>query len=247
MCPCQGKPPANVVLEGNKSLKYGLSPTREWIARHAGNIKYAVLDDDIAEFVYTARPSERSNYRLVNSPFGMTTMEPGFENVFDEMMDTIDKWLDEYVQCGLEVTWNPPFEDDYKDCWRQTTNHFYNGATFPTDEIDFTSLTCAQDYFILLQCLTKGYPNRVSLRYRVRPALTQAAGGCQEYRTLDVHNDSMRKLQQFFPEFVTLKEKVAKGGEWGGKTKLAATIQWKKAYKSSQQKEEASSLKAFFA
>ena len=109
VCPNQGKPPPGVELEGNKDLKYGLSPTREWIAYHAGDCKYAVLDDDIAEFVYTARPSVRKNYRLVNSPFGMSTMEPGFENTLDEMMDTMDKWLDEYVTCGLEVTWNPPF------------------------------------------------------------------------------------------------------------------------------------------
>ena len=233
VCPHQGKAP-----EGKDMQEYGLSPTRKWVAYHAGPIKYAFLDDDINEFVYTARPSERNNYRLVNSPFGMRNTEPGFEDKFDEMMETLDSWLNEYAMCGLEVTWNPPFEVDYKDCWRQTTNHFINGSIFPNDEIDFTSLTCAQDYYILLQCLTKGYANRVSLRYRVRPALTQASGGCAEYRTLDTHNTSMKKLHEAFPEFVTLKEKVAKGGSWGGLVKLAAVIQWKKAFQSSQKNKE---------
>ena len=45
----------------------------------------------------------------------------------------------------------------------------------------------------------------------------------------------MKQLQQKFPSFVKLKEKVAKNsGEWSNKVKLAAVIQWKKAYQSSQ-------------
>ena len=45
----------------------------------------------------------------------------------------------------------------------------------------------------------------------------------------------MKQLQKKFPSFVKLKEKVAKNsGEWSNKVKLAAIIQWKKAYESSQ-------------
>lgn len=232
VCPHQGNTP-----EGEDPKNYGLSATRKWIAEQAGKIKYAVLDDDIYEFVYTRRPSEPESHSMTNTVFSMRGMKEGYENTFDEMMETLDKWLDEFVTVGLEVTWNPPFDDDYKDCWRQTTNHFFNGALLPIDELDFTTLKCAQDYYLLLQLLTKGYKNRVSMRYRVRPDLTQAPGGVGEYRTLEVHNNAMKQLRDAFPEFVKLKEKVAKNGEWGGLTKLAANIQWKKAWKSSQEKE----------
>ena len=234
VCPHQGKPP-----EGKDPLNYGLSPTRKWIAEHAGKTKYAVFDDDIQEFVYTRRPSEPESHNFTNTVFSMKGQKEGYEHVFDEMMVTIDKWLDEFVTVGLEVTWNPPFDDDYKECWRQTVNHFYNGALLPIEELDFTSLRCAQDYYLLLQLLTKGYKNRVSMRYRVRPELTQTPGGCEEYRTLEVHNNAMIQLRDAFPEFVKLKEKVAKSGEWGGKPKLAANIQWKKAWKSSQEEKHA--------
>ena len=240
VCPNQGPPP-----DMSQAHLHGIAPTRQWIAERSTDIKYAVLDDDIREFVFTARPSERNNYRLVNTPISQLTLEPGFEDYFDEMMDMLDKWLDEFVTVGLEVTWNPPFEDDYKDCWRQTTNHFYNGRTLPLEHIDFPAFTCAQDYSTLLELLVNGYPNRASLRYRVRPELTQAKGGCESYRTLETHNNAMIKLQKTYPEFVTLKEKVAKGGKWGGMVKLAATIQWKKAYKSSQKQEE-TSLESMF-
>lgn len=229
VCPVQGKP-----KEGQDPTKFGLSPTREWIAKHAGSIKYAVLDDDIESFLYTPRPSEKSEYPSSNCSIGMRKIREGFEGEFDKMMQQMSDLLDEYVTCSLEVTWCPPMEKDLNICWRQTTNHFYNGAILPVDDIDFTSLRCAQDYYILLQLLTMGYKNAVNLRYRVNVAATQTKGGCGEYRSLEVHNEAMRMLQEKFPDFVTLKEKVTKSGEWAGLTKVGANIQWKKAWESSQ-------------
>jgi len=240
VCPCQGKEP-----EGEDPLKYGLSPTREWIAYQAGDQKYAVFDDDIMQFVYTSRPSEKDQHNLVNTEINDYVKREGYEDYFDNMMKEISDWLDEFVTCGLEATWNMPREQDYDDCWRQTIAHFYNGKTFPKEEIDFTSLKCSQDYFILLQLLTKGYKNRISFRYRVRPGLTQTEGGCAEYRTLEVHNKSMAQLARKFPEFVTIRTKVAKMGEWGGQDKFAAVIQWKKAYESSK-KEPVKTLEGMF-
>ena len=59
----------------------------------------------------------------------------------------------------------------------------------------------------------------------------------------DIHNKSLEQLREKFPQFVKLREKVAKNsGEWSGKTKLAATISWKRAYESSQ----ISNLEEFF-
>lgn len=241
IAPCQGPGP-----EGANTLDYGLSPVRKWIAKHAGNIKFGVLDDDIGDIVYTARPSERHLHKFSNTQINNNRLEEGYEHHFEVMMDMLDKWLDEVVICALEVTWNPPRENDYSECWRQTVNHFYNGATFPTDKIDFTSLKCAQDYYILLQCLTMGYPNRVSFRYRIRPSVTQTKGGCEVYRTLDVHNNSMIQLRDAFPDFVNLKVKQTKTGDWAGLDKYGATIQWKRAFKSSQKHTKRASLESFF-
>ena len=102
-------------------------------------------------------------------------------------------------------------------------------------DIDWLSLPISEDYHVALQLLTMGHQNRVSLKYRINPGTTQAEGGCSTTRTLDIHNKSLEQLREKFPQFVKLREKVAKNsGEWSGKTKLAATISWKRAYESSQ-------------
>jgi hypothetical protein len=240
VCPNQGQPPKDA-----DPLEYGLSNTRKWIAYNFDDIKYAVFDDDLENFVFTRRPSDAKKHRLVNTCINTARLEPGYEHHFDIMMEEMDEYLDNYVTAGLEVCWNIPREEDYSDCWRESGNHFYNGKTFPKDELDFTSVHWAEDFYILLQCLTKGYPNRINFRYRIRPSNTQAAGGCDAYRTIDTHNHSMRQLKEAFPDFVTLKTKIAKGGAWGGLEKLAATIQWKKAYKSSKQNNNTNTLEGF--
>ena len=230
LCPAQGS----------------LARVRNWIMAEAGDTKYGVLDDDLQEFLYTERPSTRENVRLVNSPISGSRLEPGYEDHFDVFMDWVDKTLDEVVTCGAQTTWIPPFEKDIDECWRQSGNHFYNGATLPKELIDYEAVHCAEDFYFILQLLTHGYKNRISHRWRVRPSNTADAGGCDEYRTIEKHNESMRELKDLFPEFVTLKEKIAKVGAWGGVPKLAANIQWKKAYKSSVKVNEFN-LEDFFA
>ena len=223
-----------------------LARVRNWIQERATG-KYAVFDDDLNEFCYTARPSERKRYRLVNTPINGPRLEPGFEEYFDTFMDTMSEHLDQVVACSAQTTWIPPFEEDYKEPFRMSGNHFYNADTFPKDLIDYEKIHCAEDFYYVLTLLTNGYPVRVDQRWRVRPANTAEAGGCDTYRTIELHNESMLELQKMFPKYVTLKEKIAKVGAWGGVPKLAANIQWKKALTDARAKtEQTSNLSNFF-
>ena len=158
------------------------------------------------------------------------------EDDFEKMMSLMSGWLDKYVFCGLDATWShPQFEIDYKFCGRVCSNVFYNTKTLPMHDINWTDIEISEDYNIALQLLTRGLANKVSTRYRVSPVDNFSSGGCSSYRTIELHNYSFLKLQKKFPSFVKLKEKVAKNsGEWSNKVKLAAIIQWKKAYESSQ-------------
>ena len=203
----------------------GIAPVRKWISEHGEGKRYAVFDDDI-EFVYTRRENEEG-----------PSNTPLTEKQFDDMFDTMNSWIDEgYIHVACDVCWNPPTRNiDFKINSRITTNIFYDGTKLPIDKIDWTSLDIAEDYFVNLQLLTMGYQNKVSLKYRTNPSATQSKGGCSTFRTLDIHNESMKKLKEKFSEFVELREKITKNsGEWSGKPRLAATISWKKAYQSSQ-------------
>jgi hypothetical protein len=68
----------------------------------------------------------------------------------------------------------------------------------------------------------------------VSPSETNAEGGCSIWRTLELHNESQRKLHALWPNFVKLREKEVKSGVWKGQKKLATTIYHKKAFASSQ-------------
>ena len=205
-CPIQGK---------------GIAGVRKWIAEHAGDTRYGVLDDDII-FCSTIENQRPGNQKLTAKQFN---------NLIDEVNEAMD---DGFIHVACEVTWNPPlWHIDHHINFRITNNIFYDGSKLPVEELDWESIPFAEDYYINLQLLTRGYQNKVFLRYRTNTiAPTGAEGGCSEFRNIKNHNRSMRKLQKAFPQFVTLREKVQKTGPWKGQAKLAALIQWKKAYKS---------------
>lgn len=202
----------------------GIAPVRHWISKYAQGTRYGVIDDDCV-FQYTRRENEEgaSNRDLTDQEF-------------DDMINLFDSWMDDgFTFVGADAAWNPPTRDkDYRTNSRLSGNVFYS-ENLPVDDLDWLSLAISEDYYVALQLLTKGYQNRVSLKYRINPGATQANGGCSTQRTLDIHNESLEMLREKFPEFVQLREKVAQNsGEWSGKPKLAATISWKKAYESSQ-------------
>lgn len=233
LCPWQGKGP-----EGSDPKNYGLPATREWIAHHAVGLKYGVLDDDVDNFVKTKHPDQP-----LGGEFPHYNTRIKSEEDFDEFFSWTARWMDEgFVHCGYDVCWNPPHHLDTTDNFRMTVVHFYDGRKLPVDKIDFKSIKFGQDYHITLQLLRMGYPNRVHLRRRIRPAVTQYPGGCAEQRTIEHHNACMRLIQEAHPEFVQLNTKIAKLGAWGGQEKLALHIYWKKAYESSKR----TSLESYF-
>ena len=202
---------------------------------HSSDTSYTLSDTPI--FLNESIPDNNNNETIERENEEGSSNRKLTDDEFDDMMSSINYWIDEgFIHVGCDAAWNPPTRDkDYKVNSRICGNVFYDGTKLPVDKIDWTGLKIAEDYYVTLQLLTMGYQNKISLKYRVDPHETQSKGGCSTFRSLDLHNDSMKQLQQKFPSFVKLKEKVAKNsGEWSNKVKLAAVIQWKKAYQSSQ-------------
>ncbi len=165
---------------------------------------------------------------------------------FDEMLMETEKWFSEgIIHAALGTTWVMPWDKQpYLNNSRVCGNKFYNGKELAKiwNDIDWVGCCGAEDFYVTIQLLTKGFPNKVWYKYVVSPGPSYDEGGCSDYRDLEYHNNSCKELASKFPEFVRLKENIVKSGPWKGIPKLGCHVQWKKAYESSQK----SSLTEFF-
>ena len=211
-----------------------IAPTREWIFNQFKTFRFMVFDDDL-DFV-VKQPNQGEGTKWLSSKFT--------DQDFDDAFALMDQWMNEGIAYGgLLPAWVIPDLSQWpvRECQRIMTNVFYDGPKIPKD-IEWTRVPAAEDFDVNLQLLTRGFKNRISAKYMVTCSETNAEGGCSTWRTLEVHNESQRKLAELWPDFVTVREKEVPSGPWKGKIKLATTIQHKKAYESSQRQ----SLEEFF-
>ena len=75
------------------------------------------------------------------------------------------------------------------------------------DDVDWNVCQIGEDLLFTLECMRRGYMNRVSDEFlQNRWSTAYDEGGCAEYRTAEFHDKEMMKLAQKYPEFVTLKK-----------------------------------------
>lgn len=210
----------------------GIAKTREQISYEWGikrQSRFWVIDDDSDFFMNTPKSDFETTGKVQKLPIT--------EETFGQMLSDINDAIDAgFTHGGIGTTINNPVgKYPHIDNSRIISNVWYDGVALtkviPT--IDW-SLDGAEDYHVNLQLLTRGYANRIIYKYVVNPGVSQADGGCSEYRDIEFHNNACRKLASAFPEFVSLKEKETKSGPWKGITKLGINGKWKKAYQSSQ-------------
>jgi hypothetical protein len=203
-----------------------IAPTREWIFNHFKDRRFVVFDDDLSFIIKEPH---------VGVPKWKSTRYT--EDDFDTVFKMMDDWMNQGFAFGcLSPTWIIPTIG----CWPHTdnarilTNVFYDGPKIPRD-LEWNRVKFGEDFDVTLQLLTRGFQNRVSSKYMVGCSATNTAGGCSTHRTLEGHNESQRKLNELWPKYVRLVEKECKTGPWKGKQKLSVVIQFKRAYKSSQE------------
>ena len=203
-----------------------ISNARSYISANFGDdCRYGVFDDDL-EFVYTDRYwSGGKNRPLV---------EYDYDYLFEAL---IPSWMDDgYWHIGQESTVSVPREKDYNDNYRITAAIYYDGKNLNTRNVDWEelyNLDGAEDFDCNLQLLRRGFPNRVSTRYRIATGTIQSEGGCSLNRTVTTHNEAMRMLKERHDGFVKLYEKDNKMDSDDSVKKLGAKIRWKEAFKSS--------------
>ena len=239
-----------------------VQPQEEIEARKIHNKIFVVSDDNIGfaktirDLTYEFAVNRQSRFWILDDDLkfrrhyetddGKLKKEPMTKNDFDEVLDRTETWMDNGFPHGaFGTTWNNPLgKFPFVENSRIMTNKYYDGKVISKiwKDIDWEGCCGAEDFYVNLQLLTKGFPNRVWYEFVVDAGESHKDGGCSDYRDADYHNNSVETLQKIFPEFITIKYKSNPNKNMKGVMLAHSQVQWKKAYESSQK----SSLSNFF-
>lgn len=213
-----------------------LAQTRELIHKHAGAIKYAMVDDDIlikrrnAKY-WTGQSNMEKSQRLATA------------EEISEMYNVVDKWLDEpdIGVVGLADTISPPGNKPYRDTTNVNTYVFYDGRMISKviDDMDISSVRVAEDMLFLFEALSRGINSRKSEEFMfdnrsqvdkdlqdsriVWKGMFEDKDTPEDYFQTEEHYNCMRYIQKKYPHGVKIYEKDGK---------LKNTKYWRKVYKS---------------
>lgn len=96
-------------------------------------------------------------------------------------------------------------------------------------DCDIDRINGMEDLDVSLQLLRKGKKNLNLFWWAQDQGMTNAPGGCSEWRTQEYHTNNAKKLAELHSPFVKIVEKNnITGGDFGKRTEVR--IQWKAAY-----------------
>ena len=212
-----------------------LAQTREFIYRHAGSIKYAMMDDDLTII--------RRNSKYFTGESNMEKSKRyATPEEYLECFDTMSKYLDEpdIGLAGLNDKQMFPSDKVYKDTSCFFYHLFIDGEMLSKiiDDIDCTSLRVSEDTLFLAECLSRGINTRVSNEWLLhnRSQHTKDLNGTRivwegmfdedsmpkDFCDTDAHYDALKFINEKHPGFITFYEKNGKRYN---------TKKWKKLYK----------------
>jgi len=194
----------------------GITATRRWIYNYARCQKYGVFDDDL-KFI------ERT-------PNGEKSKKPVDSDGWDYLINTTSDWLDDFPFSGFRQGNLPPTGVEYIDSAAVNCGFFFNDNLLPSDEELDWSLPVCEDIHMVLQFFKMGFNNRVWDRFGYISKIL-VEGGCNEWRTLELINDTHAKLIEMYPNYVSwngIRENVM-GGDF-----KKIKIKWKKMFTDNQ-------------
>jgi hypothetical protein len=200
----------------------GISLTRQYCGKIAVHKKFVMFDDDL------------KFYRRISPTDWHLRYLPDLGDNAGSMLKDIEAALDKYAHTSVsarEGNNRLPYEG--VECSRPLRVLAYRTEEFL--KLEHGRVKIMEDFDVTLQLLRKGFKNFVIAKWSQGQLQTQMAGGCSDYRTLELHETNVKKFAQLHDGFVKLRQKINKsGGEFG--TRLEATIYWTKAWQSSQQR-----------
>lgn len=209
-----------------------LAQTRHFIHKHAGAVKYAVVDDDIT--------LKRRNSKYWTGKSNMeTSRQPATPSEILRCFEQLSSWLDEddIGIAGASNSEAPPANAEWVDTKGIFSMVFVDGKMLSPvlDEMDITSIRVAEDVLFIYECLSKGINTRQSTEWMydngsLRSSMQDSRviwtdmheEKLDDYFQTDEHYGALEFIRNKFPEGMKIYEK-------DGKRKN--TKYWKKVYK----------------
>jgi len=201
-----------------------LTATRQWLIENVLTRFLIIMDDDLTFFTRKEETGAKKLYK-------MTPAE--HEQMFQDMLE----FLEMYPMVGIssrEGNQNEPL--NVKLVGRSMRIFGLDLDVVRSNGFRFDRTKTKEDMDMTLQILRAGYRNAVFYQYANDHGSSNAAGGCSNYRTLELMKEDAHVLAGLHPGFVTVVEKSTKTS-WNGMTRTDVRVAWKKAYESSQRKE----------
>lgn len=192
----------------------GIARTRQWIGQQAKG-RFIMLDDDLR--FYARNSFEDVALHMFNR-----------RNMAD-MLTFVSRLLDYYAHVAISARGG---NNQLKGFPYVTNKRPLRALAYRKKEflsVQHGRVQIMEDFDVTLQLIAKGYENAVIVQYAQDQPVTQAPGGCSDYRTHALHEINVRRMAKLHPGIVKLRDKQNKtGGEFG--SRLEATIYWEKAY-----------------
>lgn len=202
--------------------EYEIAKKRSWIIKNCKTKYLIMLDDDLRFHTRKSKTDWHLRY----------STEEDVNDMFDDVMTLLESG---YAHVGVSPRpGNHTVADDFTENVRMFGFLAYDVETI-LKNVEFNRVEFQEDFDICLQLLRKGYPNAVLYKYCHGDQLGfHSVGGCVLQRKIDNQNASVKKLHELHPDFVRIKQVNKKSYEGDMATRLEVTVQWKKAYESSQ-------------
>ena len=194
---------------------HDIATKRKFIHDHTDDNKIVMLDDDLRFYI-----------RKSTNDWHLRYLEP---EEYPALFGLLDVWLDDYAHCGISAReGNNRVEHLSVENTRYMRVLAYNLDKFEGVVMDRCKVM--EDFDVNLQLLKKGLSSKVSYYYAQGQGSSNAAGGCSEWRTLEVQSQGAERLAELHPDVVKVVEKETKTA-WGGAIRKDVVVQWKRALK----------------
>lgn len=212
----------------------GIAATRHWVGKQAkkrGEHQFVMMDDDL-------------NFCVRKSKDGFHLQPADRDDVTVALAWLGEKMQGDIAHASISARQaNNQMESGDVDTLVKYNKRTLRVLAYQTDpflKMRHGRVPVMEDFDVNLQLLRAGYRNAVTFWWAQDQRETGSAGGCSVYRTHALHEAAALRLNELHPQFVTLRQKENKSGTSKAaaefRTRTEVTIQWEKAYQSSQVK-----------